>query len=225
MLPNGQIFRHVRQRPESAACMLAPRSRDKNPHTCPFHRPCHPRLLRPRTRARPPGRAKSAPWWRALGSSRPAPHRHRPAVRTGSAGLTAAGAGAAVAVAHGQQPPSGADVALARLDHPVDGVPTVPIATTAPRVGDQLHIAGWGRKRPPPEWMHSPAGSSRSLNGPRPAHRAPQVRAPRPVPNHRPRSEPPPGQQGLGGGRLRSRKAAARPSCTRRRDRSTSIRG
>lgn len=71
------------------------------------------------------------------------PVRYRVIATLGTADLDS-GNGLEVDVVDARQAPSGADVALARLDHPVDDVPTLPIATTTPRAGDQLRIAGWG---------------------------------------------------------------------------------
>jgi len=51
--------------------------------------------------------------------------------------------GRTVDVVSVQQAPAG-DVSLARLAHPVFGVPTLAISNQAPELGDIVRIAGWG---------------------------------------------------------------------------------
>jgi len=69
--------------------------------------------------------------------------RYAATVRLGTVDTTDPAAGVTRAVTWVQQSPSN-DIAVARLDAPVDGIPPVALRTTAPRKGQVFSVAGWG---------------------------------------------------------------------------------
>ena len=71
------------------------------------------------------------------------PVRYRVVATVGTADLTS-GRGIDVDVVSVTQAPTGGDVALARLERPVAGVEPLAVSSTAPGIGDELHLVGWG---------------------------------------------------------------------------------
>jgi secreted trypsin-like serine protease len=69
--------------------------------------------------------------------------RYRVVATVGTADVDS-GNGTDVDVVEVRQAPGGADVALARLEDPVDDVEALTVSSRAPRVGDKVRIAGWG---------------------------------------------------------------------------------
>ena len=63
--------------------------------------------------------------------------------RLGTANTTDPAAGVTRSVTWVEQSPKN-DIAVARLDAPVDGITPVPLATKAPKRGEILSFAGWG---------------------------------------------------------------------------------
>jgi secreted trypsin-like serine protease len=71
------------------------------------------------------------------------PVRYQVIATLGTADLDS-GHGIDVEIVEAQQSPTGSDVALGRLVHPVWGIPTIAVSGRAPQVGETVHIAGWG---------------------------------------------------------------------------------